>query len=384
MLMRLLISAFVLFLWSGVGLAQEQPQAIPQPNEVVQPQAIPQPNEVIAAQPPPAPAAEALLVAPDNTSTERFGGPDGVFRFVVVGDALAGGLGSGLDRLTELDPRFEVVNRFKANSGAARPEIYNWSTNIPKFLKASAFDAVVVMMGTNDLRPIKVGETRVEPGTPEWTTAYKANVDQILKSIKDSGAKAYWVSLPTMQKPEFEAEMQTISALQRERVIGAGAALIDVKRALTNADGSYMIGDLDAKGKVRTLRGKDGISFTRVGNDVLANLVMGALRRGEKVPELQSAKDEASGAEIQVAVALPQSSSPLFGQAGVDDVEITYEADALAKEVPQQLAPDLSNAGKLGLHIARNSLAQRFYRSGEVLGVPYGRFDDYSVSGPTP
>jgi hypothetical protein len=270
-----------------------------------------------------------------------------------------------------------VVNRFKANSGAARPEIYNWSTNIPKFLKASAFDAVVVMMGTNDLRPIKVGETRVEPGTPEWTTAYKANVDQILKSIKDSGAKAYWVSLPTMQKPEFEAEMQIISALQRERVISAGAALIDVKRALTNADGSYMIGDLDAKGKVRTLRGKDGISFTRVGNDVLANLVMGALRRGEKVPELQSAKDEASGAEIQVAVALPQSSSPLFGQAGVDDVEITYEADDLAKEVPQQLAPDLSNAGKLGLHIARNSLAQRFYRSGEVLGVPYGLYDDY-------
>lgn len=386
MFKRLFVVFAVALLCFGPAMAQEQPQAIPQPNEVApqQPQVIPQPNEVAVEEPAPAAPAEAMLVAPENPSKERFGGPDGVFRFVVVGDGLAGGLGSGLERITELDPRFEVLNRFKANSGASRPEVYDWSTNIPKFLKASPLDAVVVMMGINDMRPIKVGETRVEPGTPEWTTAYKGNVDRILSSIKDNGSRAYWVTLPPMQNPEFEAQMQAISAMQRERVVTSGAALIDINRVLRNADGSYMIGDLDAKGKLRTLRSKDGINFSRIGNDYLANLVMGAIRKGEKVPELQSAKDESLAADVQVAVALPQSSSPLFGQAGVDDVEVTYEATALAKEVPQQLAPDLSNAGKLKLNIARNSLAQRFYRSGEVLGVPYGRFDDFSVSGPTP
>ncbi len=349
-----------------------------------QPEAIPQPNEVLEQMPPAAPPPEAILVPATQKNAERFGGPDGVFRFVVVGDALARGLGAGLERLTDLDPRFEVVNRFNEASGVARPEIYNWPAAIPKILKSSPFDAVVVLMGTNDMRPIKVGEGRVEPGTPEWTAAYKANVDQILASIKDNGARTYWVTLPPMQNPEFEAQMQSVSLLQRERVVSSGVALIDIKPALTNADGSFMIGDLDAKGKPRRLRAKDGITFSRVGNDVLANLVMGAMRKGENVPELQSAKVDEVPADMQVAVAVPLSESPLFGQSGVDEVEVTYEATALAKEVPQQLTPDLSNAGKLGLRISRNSLAQRFYRSGEVLGVPYGRFDDYSVSGPTP
>ena len=102
-----------------------------------------------------------------------------------------------------------------------------------------------------------------------------------------------------------EAQMQSVSLLQRERVVSSGVALIDIKPALTNADGSFMIGDLDAKGKPRRLRAKDGITFSRVGNDVLANLVMGAMRKGENVPELQSAKVDEVPADMQVAVAVP-------------------------------------------------------------------------------
>ncbi len=370
-MVRRVILLVLLVLCAPVAAMAQEPGSIPEPNEVTE-------------QLPPQPLPEAGLVAAVEAPSERFGGADGVFRFVVVGDPLARGLGAGLERLTDLDPRFEVVNRFNEASSVARPEIYNWPAAIPKILKSSSFDAVVVFMGVNDLRPIKVGDTRVELGTPEWTEAYKANVDQVLASIKDNGARVYWVTLPPMQKPEFEAQMQMISGLQRERVVSAGLALVDIRAVLLNPDGSYMLGDLDAKGKPRRLRAKDGINFTRVGNDYLADLVMGALRKGENVPELQSAKDEEKPAEPQIAVALPAASSPLLGQSGVDEVELTYEATALAKEVPQQLAPDLSNAGKLGLKIARNSLAQRFYRSGEVLGVPYGRFDDYSVKGPTP
>lgn len=368
------LSAVLVFLtvWAGIAPAQE----------AAAPSAIPEPNEVLEQRPQP----EAVLVAPTvaNAPDARFGGEDGVFRFIVVGDGLAVGLGAGLERLTELDPRFEVVNRAKANSGVARPEIYDWPLNIPKFLKSSPFDAVVVLMGANDMRAIKVGEARVEPGTPEWESAYRANVDLILASIKDSGARPYWVTLPPMQKPEFEAQMQLVSALQRERVVTGGFALIDIKAALSNPDGSYMIGDMDAKGKLRTLRGKDGISFSRQGNDLLAGLVMGAIRKAEGVADLQSAKEDPLAVETQVAVALPAATSPLLGQQGIDGAEISFEADALAKEAPQKLTPDFSNAGKLGLRIMRNSLAQRFYRTGEALGVPYGRIDDYSVGAPTP
>lgn len=372
MFTRVILLVLLLTGFSGLTLAQE-------------PGAIPEPNEVLEQQPAP-PMPEAVLVAPaaPPAADARFGGDDGVFRFVVVGDGLATGLGAGLERLTDLDPRFEVVNRANEASGVARPEVYDWAAAIPKILKSSPFDAVVVMMGINDYRPIKVGELRFEPGTPEWSNAYKANMDAILASITGNGARVYWVTLPPMQSEEFETQMKMVSSLQRERIVTGGHALLDVRPALVTPEGAYMLGDLDANGKARRLRAKDGIKFSRQGNDYLAALVMGALRRAERVPELQSAKDEPSPLDVQVAVAVPQTTSPLFGQQGVDGADVSYEADALAKEVPQKITPDLSNAGKLGLKIARNSLAQRFYRTGEALGVPYGRFDDFSVSGAAP
>jgi uncharacterized protein len=355
------------------------------------PAPIPQPNEVLATQPaatvpameaPVAPPAQAIVIGPARKPGERFGGDDGVFRFVVIGDTLARGLGAGLERLTDLDPRFEVVNRFNEASGIARPQVYDWPSAISKILKASSFDAVIVAMGVNDRQPIKVGDVKVEYGTPEWSNAYKANVDALLAAIKSSGAHVHWVVLPPMQNPEFEAQMQIIASLQRERVALAGETLIDIRPPLTNPNGTFMIGDLDGKGKARRLRTKDGINFSRVGNDVLAGLVMGGMRKAENIPELQATGEDENPAEVQVAVAAPVTASPIFGQSGVDGVDLTFEAEALAKEVPQKLAPDLSNAGKLGLKIARNSLAQRFYRTGEALGVPFGRFDDFSYSPP--
>jgi len=344
---------------------------------------IPLPNEVLAQQPI-APSPAAVVTGPDRKSAERFGGADGVFRVVVIGDSLARGLGAGLERLTDLDPRFEVVNRFNEASGLARPQVYDWPAAIAKILKASSFDAVVVLIGVNDRQPIKVGDVKIEFGTPEWNDAYRAKVDALLMAIKGVDVHVHWVTLPPMQKPEFEAEMQVIGSLQRERVVLAAETLIDVRPPTTNPDGSFMIGDLDAKGKSRRLRAKDGINFSRLGNDFLANLVMAAVRKAENIPDLQATGGEDAPAEVQVALAAPVASSPLFGQEGVDGTEITFEAEALAKEVPQQLAPDLSNSGKLGLKIARGSLAQRFYRTGEARGVPFGRFDDFSVAGPTP
>ncbi|MBL8791593.1 MAG: DUF459 domain-containing protein, partial [Rhizobiales bacterium] len=343
------------------------------------------PNEVVAQQPV-APRPEVVVVAPAQVHSpgERFGGDDGVFRFVVAGDALARGLGAGLERLTELDPRFEVVSRANDASGVARPEIYNWPAAIPKILRSGKFDAVVAFMGVNDYRTIKTPEASFEPGTAEWQERYKENMDNILASARSNGARVYWITLPPMQNSEFDAQMQMITGLQRERVVTGNQILVDVRPALLTPEGTYMIGDLDEKGKARRLRGKDGINFSRQGNDYLADLVMGAIRKTERVPELQSSKEDPLAAEVQVAVALPSSTSPLFGQQGIDGASVSFEAEALAKEVPQKITPDLSNAGKLGLRISRNSLAQRFYRTGEALGVPFGRFDDFSVSATAP
>lgn len=376
--MRLLLSIF--FMLAALALPAAAPATA---QDTAPPEEAPIGAEAQPQVQPPAQSAAPITPAqPDKTV--RFGGQDGVFRFVVVGDAMARGLSAGLERLTDLDPRFEVVNRANESSGLARTEVYDWPSAVSKILKSSNFDAIVVLLGANDRQPIRVGDVKVEFGAPEWQEAYKAKVDELMTRAADGGAKVYWLTLPVMAAGEFEADIQVIAGLQRERAVLAGATLVDIRTPLAKPDGSFMSGDIDAKGKQRRLRTKDGIGFSRQGNDAIAALTMAAIRTGENAPELQGSGEEGTqpdaASAIPDAIAVPAATSPLFGQTGIDDVAVTFEAEALAKEVPQVAALDLSNAGKLGLRIARNSLAAHFYRTGEVIGAPFGRFDDYSVA----
>ena len=70
--------------------------------------------------------ASVDAVAPVVATPDGFGGADGIYRILVVGDSLAGGLGAGMARVVQDDPRYEIVNRFNELSGLARPEFYDW------------------------------------------------------------------------------------------------------------------------------------------------------------------------------------------------------------------------------------------------------------------
>ena len=75
---------------------------------------------------------------------------DDTYRILVIGDALGGGLGAGLSRMAETEPRFEIVNRFQETSGLARPEVYDWPASLPKIMEGKEFNAVVVLLGAYD------------------------------------------------------------------------------------------------------------------------------------------------------------------------------------------------------------------------------------------
>ncbi len=352
--------------------------------------AMPGPATAQDSEPPPETAAEPvpniLTSTPQGAASEpakpqeRFGGKDGVFRMVVIGDTLARGLAAGLDRLTEMDPRIEVVGRNNEASGLARPEVYDWPAALPKILEDGTVDAVIVFLGINDRQPIKVGANRVEFGTPQWLAAYRIKTDSLIRRIKAGGAKVYWINLPPMGTPEFDADMRVIAGIHKERVAREEGQFLDINADLSNPDGSYLESDIDEKGKPRRLRNKDGVNFSRAGNNLMGDLVMSSIRTREGAAELASPKEDEKQPEAQVAaIEIPKTGSPLFGQSGIDDATVTFEASAITSTPVQNLAPDTSTLGKLGIKVARNSLALRFYRSGDVAGAPRGRFDDYSI-----
>jgi uncharacterized protein len=333
----------------------------------------------VASQPALAQTADTPLMGSQATAEQPAAGETTeLARMLVLGDAVGGGLGAGLERMTQAGGRFDVSIRFNEESGLARPDVYDWAETLPKILETNSYDTVVVLMGANDRQMIRAGNLRHGFNTPDWIAAYKAQVDKLLDQLEASGAKVYWVAIPPMADPQYDADLKVIAGLQRERVEARDFAYLDFSAQFSNPDGSYTDTGADETGSIRKLRGKDGISFFKAGNNKLAQLVLQAIESGKH-------DRPAPRAVVTVAepVAPPEKRNvPLFGQSlllggtlTVEPVDIRVDALVVAgagimPSTAFQAIRDLTVAG---------TGAEKLLRRGEVAAAPTGRADDFSV-----
>ena len=305
---------------------------------------------------------------------------DDTYRILVIGDALAGGLGAGLSRMAEPEPGFEIVNRFQEISGIARPEVYDWASSLPIIMEGKEFDAVVVLLGANDHQAIRSGDFRYVFNTPEWTSAYKAMTDKLLDVLKAAGVKVFWVSIPPMGDAKYEADMQVLAALQKQEVQSKGAIYVDLHGAFLGPDGNYTDKGPDDTGEVRKLRSRDGVTFFKQGNNRFGQLLLAEIKRAigsnqfETSPPAQPAIVPPSAAIIVV---------PMFGQKNIDGNSVTFQPDGkVISELSQVLAGSIVVPAISRSDIVPGSEAEKLFILGLAVQAPAGRFDDFSYTKP--
>jgi hypothetical protein len=328
---------------------------------------------------PQSPTPEVQAVLPD--------GGEKLMRILVVGDALAGNLGAGMTRMAQDDANIDVLNRFNESSGLARSEVYDWPNAISKIATTTQVDAVVVLLGVNDRQTIRNEGARHDFKSPEWVKFYAANVDRLLEACQKAKAKIYWISLPPMADPAFDADMRYITDLHRARVAEKGGNFVDVRPFFTLPDGSYTDRGPDDTGVERKLRASNGITFFKEGSNRFGQLVLGAIRTIEAnatppvLPPVQAAAqpDETAKPEA-AAVAAP----PSFGQRGIDGEDVTFRADAIRPTAPKpvsvaQRLPVAASGGDARLVAKSGSQSAKLMELGDIPAAPAGRFDDFSV-----
>lgn len=352
---RVLAALLVLLLCGGAAMAQDQTQPV---------------DPVMGS--PASPAAPAA---------------DTVYRILVMGDALGGGLGAGLMRYADANPGFAVSNRFAEDSGIARPEVYDWSETLPKILEGKSYDAIVVLLGSNDRQMIKSQNFRFGFNSPEWINAYKAQLARILEEMAVSGARVYWVSLPPMADADYDAAMQAISAIQKQEVEAHGMTFVDVRKAFLAADGSYTDTGPDDTGEIRKLRSRDGVTFFKQGNNRMAQLVMAAVTRDkDNALAGKSDKPAAEPAGPKPIDIAPVEVVPMFGQDDVQGVPVLV--------TPTEVAEDIAIASNRTYNFGNGSLkdlirsakpgsaAERLFAKGTAEAAPAGRADDFTLPAP--
>lgn len=299
-------------------------------------------------------------------------------QILVLGDAIGGGLGAGLVRMAQGDGHYEVSNRFNEESGLARPDVYDWTESLPKILATTHYDVVVVLMGSNDRQLIRTTNERFAFNSPAWITAYKRRMDELLDRLAASGARVYWVAIPPVADADYDKDLREISALQRERVEQRGFVFLDFRAQFSNPDGSYSDTGPDEMGTIRKLRGRDGVSFFKAGNNKLAQLVLQSIQSGSK---------DRPVSRIAVAIAEPQPvepqrSVPLFGQSLVLGGILTLEPSDIRVDAMVLAGAGLKPSAAFQAirdMTVTGSGAEKLLRRGEMALVPKGRADDFSL-----
>ena len=309
-----------------------------------------------------------------------------IIEILTIGDAIGGGLGAGLSRVSEASGDYDVSVRFNEESGLARPEVYDWAATVPKILEGNAYDVIVVMLGTNDRQTIRNGDQRFDFGSAGWAAAYKAQIDLLLDQLAASGARVVWVSPPPMKDPDYDAAMRTITQLQRERVTARGMTFLDIRPALSGPDGSYTDVTKDDTGGVTKLRARDGVSFFKAGNNLMGQLVLAALEKQPATPAAAPAGSASNSAAKTDNAAQPRE-VPLFGQALMDAEPYTVQPEGVTANAM------LIASGGLGPEAALKTLrglaregsgAERLFKLGQPAPAPAGRADDFSAPAPAP
>jgi uncharacterized protein len=288
-------------------------------------------------------------------------------RILVLGDDVGGGLGAGMVRMGEIDGRFDVALRFNEESGLARPEVYDWVASLPKILESSDYDVIVALIGANDRQMIRAGNARYAFNTPEWIAAYSVQMDRLLDTLKASGAKVYWVSLPPMADAEYDAAMRIISDLQRQRAEAKGVGYIDIRPQLSNPDGSY------------TDTGRDDTG------EILAQLVLQAIQSG-KAPSQAAATDNGAPASAPVPrTSVQERDVPLFGQTLMfgevvilRPVDVTVSAMQVIRSGGDPLPPSAALAAIRAM-VQPGSAAEKLFSDGVAVPAPRGRADDFTA-----
>jgi uncharacterized protein len=336
---------------------------------------------------------------------------------VVLGDAMADWLASGMEDAFSDSPEIAIIRKNKLHSGLIRYEQkgdLDWSRVARDILAQEKANYVVMMLGISDRQAIrerdpakeaekkkgkdqkdhadkpaaeKEAQTKEQAGeqeqppaaapetqpgkkaggvaefrTDQWAEIYSKRVDDTIAALKSKGIPVFWVGLPSMRGAKSTADAVYLNDLYRARAERAGVVYIDIWDGFVDESGKYSNFGPDYEGQMRRLRSQDGVFFTKSGALKLAHYVEREIRR-----HMSSRVTPVALPSGPVAPVTPDgkpAARPIAGP--VIPLTVTPGNEEL-----------LGGAGNSAPHA--DAIVTRVLVKGEPVPAPRGRADDFAL-----
>ncbi len=220
--------------------------------------------------------ADDEAIEPDDTGPPTSSNPAKVY---IVGDSDAGTFGPYLETLLDGTLVTETELNYKVSSGLARPDFFNWPTELAQKLPEVDPDIVVVTFGGNDSQGLSLPQDDLEfvVGDPlaneaEWSAEYERRAGEVMDLLLENDRHVIWVGIPNDDNPEVTAKL----AIQDQAAKAAAAArpdvvFVDTWTRFSGRDGGwaeFVVDPRDKEGK--DVRADDGFHLNQNGAEILA------------------------------------------------------------------------------------------------------------------
>lgn len=252
------------------GLDRLGPAAVSSPRPAPSPPLTPDPG----VRPPAASAASPSVPAVRVPLVHRPTRSDPV-RVLAVGDSIGEDLAIGLARALSGRKSFVLRTDARQSTGLARPDYFDWVSQIALDVRRFRPDVVVAMFGANDAQSFIAGGHGVRLGSAEWRRIYRQRAGRIMAQVSATGRPLIWVGMPPMAADWRSQSMRMINGLVRaEAARHRGVLYLDSWRLFSGPGGGYSAFLRNASGEQELVRTTDGVHLTAAGLDRLASAVM--------------------------------------------------------------------------------------------------------------
>ena len=197
---------------------------------------------------------------------------------MVVGDSLSIGLGERLERTLGQDSGIGFSRMGKVSSGLARPDFFDWDANMESMAQRFRPDVVLVMLGTNDNKHLRLADgSQIPFGSPEWDRAYGAKAQRAIDICRAASPRAtvYWVGAPVVADRALSRDLEHINAVLAKVVrANPDCHYVDAWRVFADRSGNYVVAKADIQDGT-PLRSRDGVHFTQAGAQATGRRVPG-------------------------------------------------------------------------------------------------------------
>lgn len=204
---------------------------------------------------------------------------NGTYKVLVIGDGFAEGAWLGLRKAFKTNRKIEIFREIDYKTGLIGSGRRDWVKKLDYILSKRSYDIAVVMIGYTDRRRTKFNGQSHTMDTQEWRSFYRKRIKESLRKFASHKISVYWTGMPIVKSDHVRPALETINQMIKIQTSTAQVRYIDNWLHFSDEKGQYSQYGPDVDGKIRLLRKRDGIFFTRAGYEKLGFFIHKYIQR---------------------------------------------------------------------------------------------------------